>query len=172
MELTASTRPSPRRFSRAAWILPITAAALLTGCGEFDDPTVDETFDPATAPPPPTREAVAPSPTRNLLWGDLHIHTALSYDAFTMGVRGTPDDAYTYMKGGTIEHAIGYPIRASRPLDFGGVTDHAEYLGVPRHLANGGAEESKSLRDSVRSGSPLRVTWNFARVTYSQMASR
>lgn len=144
----------------------------LAACGEFDDPTLEQKFDAASAKPPPVRDAVEPSPTRNLLWGDLHIHTALSYDAFTMGVRGTPDDAYTYMKGGTIEHALGYPIRASRPLDFGAVTDHAEYLGVPRHLANGGEEELAALREAIGSGSALRATWHFFRVVNSQMASR
>jgi hypothetical protein len=147
-------------------------ALALTGCGEFDDPTLELVFDPETAEPPPPREPVEESATRNLLWGDLHIHTAFSYDAFTMGVRGLPDDAYTYMKGGTIEHALGFPIRARRPLDFGAVTDHAEYLGVPRHLAEGGQAESDALRAAIRSGSRLRMSWNFVRVIYSQMSSR
>ena len=142
------------------------------GCSEFADPTLDERFDPATAAPPPDREAVAYRATRNLLWGDLHVHTALSYDAFTTGTRTLPDDAYTHMKGGTIEHAIGYPIRAGRPLDFGAVTDHAEYLGVPLHQANGGKADNDALRAAVRSGSPLRMTWHFLTgAAYRKMAT-
>lgn len=144
----------------------------LPGCGGFDDPTLDETWDPATAAPPPTRPSVAASPTRNLLWGDLHVHTSLSYDAFTMGTRTLPDDAYRFMKGGTIEHALGYPIRATRPLDFAAVTDHAEYLGVARHLAEGGAAELAELREALRSGSRLRTTWVFLTRIGSQMGSR
>ena len=144
-------------------------ATCALACGGFEDPTLEQTFDPATADGPPERPLVRPDPNRNLLWGDLHVHTAFSYDAFTMGVRALPDDAYTFMKGGTIEHALGYPIRAKRPLDFGAVTDHAEYLGVPRHLA--GDSEEYELRDALRSGSRLRTTWVFLRTALLQMGS-
>ncbi len=153
-------------------VLALAVAFASIGCGSYEDPTLDERFDPATAEGPPEREPVEASPTRNLLWGDLHIHTAFSYDAFTMGVRALPDDAYTHMKGGTIEHALGYPIRAQRPLDFGGVTDHAEYLGVPRHLAEGGTAESEALRAAARSGNPLRMTWQFLSIALVKMSSR
>ena len=152
--------------------LAIATTLLLVACSEFDDPTLNEKFDAEMAPPPPARMEVPFSPTRNLLWGDLHIHTGLSYDAFTSGTRTLPDDAYTHMKGGTIEHAVGYPIRAKRSLDFGAVTDHAEYLGVPRHLTNGGQAESDALREALHSRNPLRVTWNFAWTTFTQMRSR
>ncbi len=131
----------------------------LAACGKFQDPTFEEVFDADQAEPPPAREMIAHSPTRNLFWGDLHVHTALSYDAYTFGTRALPDDAYTFMKGGTIEHALGYPIRASRPLDFGAVTDHAEYLGIPRHLAGEGRDmPDAKLIDALRDGSPIRFS--------------
>ncbi len=144
----------------------------LLSCSGFDDPTLEASFDAASAEGPPAREAVPFSQTRNLLWGDLHVHTAFSYDAFTMGTRTLPDDAYTFMKGGTIEHALGYPIRAGRPLDFGAVTDHAEYLGVARHMAGGGQEPDTTLRRALRSGSRIRTTWVFLRRTLMQMGSK
>ena len=150
----------------------IVIAALALACGSFDDPTLEQRFDATTAEPPPERERVAPDPHRNLLWGDLHVHTSFSYDAYTMGVRALPDDAYTFMKGGTIEHGIGYAIRAKRPLDFGAVTDHSEYLGVPRHLAGGGGEPDEELREALRSGSRLRASWVFLKRTLLEMGSR
>ena len=154
------------------WLGLAAGLVFATSCGSFDDPTLDEGFDPDTAAAPPRRDRVVESTTRNLLWGDLHVHTALSYDAFTMGVRALPDDAYHFMKGGTIEHAFGYPIRAKRPLDFAGVTDHAEYLGVAWHLTDGGEAEAETLRSAIRSGSRLRMTWQFLSVTLGKMGSR
>jgi hypothetical protein len=161
------------KITRWSKLLVVAGLALgLLSCGDFEDPTLDQSFDPATAEGPPEQPAVSPDPNRNLLWGDLHIHTALSYDSFTMGTRTLPDDAYTYMKGGTIEHALGYPIRAKRPLDFGAVTDHAEYLGIPRHLTDGGKEEADRLRETIRSGSRLRMTWLFWQTTTRKMGTR
>jgi hypothetical protein len=164
-------RRDPRPSALPSLLLGIALLAS-AGCFGFDDPTMDEVFDPATVEGPPDRPLVDPDPNRNLLWGDLHIHTALSYDAFTNGTRTLPDDAYTFMKGGTIEHALGYPIRARRPLDFGAVTDHSEYLGVARHITKGGQAESDALRRAIRSGNALRVTWHFLRITSKYMASR
>lgn len=135
--------------------------SLLLACGSFEEPLLDERFDPAAVEPPPGRGRVARDEARNLLWGDLHIHTSFSFDSFTNGSRTLPDDAYTYMKGGTIEHGFGYAIRAQRALDFGAVTDHSEYLGVPRHLAAGDDSMVEDLRAAYASGSRLRATWAF-----------
>ncbi len=70
------------------------------------------------------------SETKNAYFGDLHIHTSWSFDAFIYNVRTTPDDAYNYGKGLAIDHVSGKPIQLGRPLDFMAVTDHAEYMGV------------------------------------------
>ena len=68
---------------------------------------------------------------RVALFGDMHIHTMYSHDAFMGTVRTTPDDAYRYAQGEAIPHPSGESIRLSgAPLDFLAVTDHAEYLGA------------------------------------------
>jgi hypothetical protein len=75
-------------------------------------------------------------PERRALFGDLHVHTAFSFDAWTYDVRTTPADAYRFARGETIYlpplDANGkgtLPVKLARPLDFAAVTDHSEYLG-------------------------------------------
>ena len=75
------------------------------------------------------REAAVPAnPLKDAYFGETHVHTSYSLDAFIGGNRITPDDAYRFAKGETVivngnEHDIG------KPLDFAAVTDHAEYIG-------------------------------------------
>ncbi len=81
----------------------------------------------------PGRAGVSPgnAADRVALFGDLHIHTMYSHDAFMGTVRTTPDDAYRFARGEAIPHPSGESIRLSgAPLDFLAVTDHAEYLGA------------------------------------------
>ena len=95
---------------------------------------------------------------RQVFWGDLHIHTSLSSDAFTMGVRAIPDDVYRFAKGETLEHGAGYPVTIARPLDFAAVTDHAEYLGQARLSDLDVPTTRQSLSDILRRENRLTVT--------------
>ena len=83
----------------------------------------------------------------NAYFGDTHVHTTLSVDAFTQGVETTPEQAYRFAKGEQIGlHPFdlnGDPTRfvqLERPLDFAMVSDHAEFFGEyaicndPEHL--------------------------------------
>jgi hypothetical protein len=71
----------------------------------------------------------------NVYWGDTHVHTYLSPDAYPMGSRVTPDEAYRFAKGETIIASGGDETRLSRPLDFLMVADHSENMGVMPRLA-------------------------------------
>ncbi|MFK7895914.1 MAG: DUF3604 domain-containing protein [Myxococcota bacterium] len=80
----------------------------------------------------PERDARADHPP-SLFFGDLHVHSGWSIDAWSTGVRADPVEAYKYARGEPIAHSAGYEMRIQGPpLDFIAVTDHAEYLGVTR----------------------------------------
>lgn len=75
---------------------------------------------------------ITKNPNKNLYWGDTHIHTNFSSDAFLFGtIMATPDDAYRFAKGEVMTYPpTGEKIQIKRPLDFLVVTDHAEGLGT------------------------------------------
>jgi len=83
------------------------------------------------------REPLAVSdPERRAYFGDLHVHTVYSFDAYAMGTLATPHDAYRFAKGEPIEHAAGFELQLEQPLDFYAVTDHAMFLGVAAEAAD------------------------------------
>lgn len=62
---------------------------------------------------------------KNLYFGDLHVHTSISLDAFLWGNRYGVEDAYRFARGEPITLTSGAEARISRPLDFVAITDHA-----------------------------------------------
>jgi len=67
---------------------------------------------------------------QNVYWGDTHLHTRNSADAYSLGNENlTPIDAYRFARGQEILAHNGMRVRLKRPLDFLVVSDHAEYLG-------------------------------------------
>jgi len=87
----------------------------------------------AQAAPPP---AIPSNPDRNVYFGQTHNHTSWSLDAYVIGNTVTgPAEAYQFAMGQSVLHPGGYQVKLKRPLDFQGVTDHSEYLGMVR-LAN------------------------------------
>jgi hypothetical protein len=81
----------------------------------------------------------------NLYWGDTHLHTRNSADAFTAHNEGIDrEDAFRFAMGLPIRATNGMEVRLRRPLDFLVITDHAEYMGVFARLKNG---SDRSLLD-------------------------
>ena len=90
------------------------------------------------------RTLPAPNPDRSAFFGDLHVHTTYSFDAYAMGTLATPYDAYRFAKGQAIPHAAGFDLQLKEPLDFYAVTDHAMFLGVAREAADTTTDFSKN----------------------------
>lgn len=83
-------------------------------------------------------------PDKEAFFGEEHIHTSWSVDAWLMGNRLTgPDEAYKYAQGQTIKHPMGYDIKIETPMDWMGVTDHSEYVGVTKAANTPGTFVSK-----------------------------
>jgi hypothetical protein len=137
-----------------AALLPL---LLLTACGGVEPPPESayaaRRFSDAIEAP-----CAQSVPTRQALFGDLHIHTSHSNDAWNFDVRVLPEDAYRYAFGGTLRLPLGDDFEAreariDRPLDFAGVTDHAEFLGEQQVCYDrGAAGYDSSFCEVMRSG--------------------
>lgn len=110
-----------------------------------------------------------PNPLNNVYFGEQHLHTANSPDAFAMGTRNTPDDAYRFCKGEAIKKSTtGKMVQKKTPYDWCAVTDHAEYLGIMPLIVEKG-NPSRILRSARKSS---RATRRKARLPSSKSWTR
>ena len=94
---------------------------------------------------PAAKTDIVRTPTKTALFGDLHVHTRNSFDAYIFGTRADADAAYRFAKGEPMENGRGKTIKlGGPPLDFFAVTDHGEYLGIVPELARRGSDLSKT----------------------------
>lgn len=124
------------KYSRKKFSALITAVLLLGACGTDLPPesvftVADFRAEKSKVERPRCNQY---SETRSAFFGDLHVHTSYSNDAYSFGVRVDPDGAYSYAFGETIRLPLGddfeaREVRIDRPLDFAGVTDHSEFFG-------------------------------------------
>ena len=101
----------------------------MTACG---GPAPEESSDTNQADRAAQSESVSSvgqaNPLRDAYFGETHMHTAYSLDAYIGGARLTPSDAYRFAKGEAVR-VDGEAHQRNRPLDFVAVSDHAEYIG-------------------------------------------
>jgi len=142
---------------RSAAARVVLAASLLTAAACSDDSDSQSSGALTCA---------ASNPLRDVFFGDLHVHTALSFDAYSFEVRNGPDDAYRFALG---EPARLPPLDADgegtqvlqldRPLDFAAVTEHAEFLGEVAICLNPGlAGYDSQLCRTFRENGPVGQT--------------
>jgi hypothetical protein len=111
-------------------------------------------------------ETYSPYAERNFpdrpLWGDTHLHTAISFDAGAFGVRLLPPDAYRFAKGEEVVSSTGQPVRLSRPLDFLVVADHSDNMGFFPKLQSGApfvmaSEKGRRWHGMIEEGGQVAV---------------
>ncbi len=85
----------------------------------------------------PGRVAGKPNPLKNVYFGEQHLHSENSPDAFAAGTRQKREDAFRYGRGDEITLSTnGQKIKRKTPYDFVALTDHAEYFGVMPKLVD------------------------------------
>jgi hypothetical protein len=97
--------------------------------------------------------STASAQNTNLYWGDTHLHTSYSFDAYNWGnTNANPDEAYRFAKGLPVIHpALGNRIQLRRPLDFLVVSDHAENFGygAPTDVGGRGAGPAPGTAEAL-----------------------
>ena len=129
-----------QHFMGSTMLLALSAACVI---GQSFEARADGSSAPGQSTAEQQSVRPSPNPYRNAYYGDLHVHTTNSFDAYTFGTISTPADAYRYAQGEAIWHPSGYEIQLARPLDFYAVTDHAMFLGLLREAADTSSEFSK-----------------------------
>lgn len=155
----------------AAWAA---LSAVLAGC-ETAPPTAPAT-DAETAGE--AAQAVATvcddyNAYGNLYWGELHLHTSYSLDAYSFGTRADPAQAFAFAKGQSSiviaegsDAGPGATITQERPLDFSAITDHSEWLSVTETCVldeqPGDPDYDSTYCQMVRSSNPTLEGLTFA----------
>ncbi len=121
----------------------------------------------SAVPPYSEMNALRAEPTQ-VYWGDTHLHTSYSPDAFFFGnTTADPDTAYRYAKGYPVVHPYHKGrIQIHTPLDFLVVSDHAEMMAVPLRLAQGDetlakTTNGKHIIEMMKSGKGQEVFLEF-----------
>jgi hypothetical protein len=132
-------RQYPRAFLTANAFARVKSVFLtLLAAAQVESAIANEML-PAYSPP------IATPIPQQVYWGDLHLHTNNSVDAFSLGTTNSlAADAYRFAQGQELIVENGVRAKLRRPLDFLAVTDHGEFLGVLPRIAAGDLELLKT----------------------------
>ena len=109
----------------------------------------------------PLAQDIATNPLRDVYYGNLHVHTAWSFDAYINGAIAGPDDAYRWARGEAIPGGKGLPdLKILKPLDWYAVSDHAEYLGALPLMADPSSPVSQHPLAADISGDDAEASFN------------
>jgi hypothetical protein len=119
---------------KAALLLATTTIIALAACDSATIAPAANTQDGAIAA---VDQPAMPQGDRVLLWGDTHVHSINSVDAFSSGTANADiDSAYRFARGmPVIFPRTGQHVQIDRPLDFLVVADHAVGLGLSTRIA-------------------------------------
>ena len=103
--------------------------------------------------------------TTHVYWGDTHLHTSYSLDAFlSLNYSADPDTAYRWAKGQPVIHPYTRAkVSINEPLDFLVVSDHAEAMGVIRAISRG---ELKTDNEKLTIGGKIKAWFTEKMVSY------
>ena len=118
------------------WGVVITLGMLLVTSSALASPHDVQVTPESLTPEPIYSPFVNRAYPDQVLFGDSHFHTNLSFDAGLIGTRLTVDDGYKFARGEKVISNTGQPVQLIRPLDFLVVTDHAEFIGLAPMLQN------------------------------------
>jgi hypothetical protein len=112
-------------------LLLITALFYIIGCS--DDSLTIISIDSIEEQPINSLDS---APNRNVYFGDLHVHSKFSFDAFILGNTLGPNEGYRFAKGEKLTNGFGVDMQLKEPLDFYAITDHGMWLGVVPEFAD------------------------------------
>ena len=120
---------------RKRWIAAGVAAVAVAGGAAWYSGMFKERADSAQAGNGEGTITLARYPDRPY-WGDTHLHTDNSVDAFGFGVRIGPEEALRFARGEKVTATMGMEAQLDRPLDFLVISDHSDALGATKRLMN------------------------------------
>lgn len=106
----------------AACTAALALSGVLSGCGE------------GTGSQDSDSQVINTEYPEQVFWGDTHLHTDNSIDAFGFGNRLDAEAALRFARGEEVTATKGAKAKLSRPLDFLVIADHSDAMGATKAI--------------------------------------